>query len=124
MLGCSPDWSRVHFTMDPDMQRRVRIHFIRLYKKGHLYRANRIVHWCLTCGTTYSDLESKHIIRTDLLRYARYPRADPMPAGTPDVVVATTRPETLLCDTAIAVHPADDRWTNLIRTQVLGPISA
>ena len=123
MLGCSLDWTRVHFTMDPDMQRRVRIHFIRLYKKGHLYRANRIVHWCLTCGTTYSDLESKHIIRTDLLSYVRYPWADPMPAGTPDVIVATTRPETILADTAIAVHPDDDRWKQLIGKEVLVPVT-
>src|SRR6266545_7072896 len=100
MLGCSLDWTRLHFTMDPDMQRRVRIHFIRLYKKGHLYRADRIVHWCLTCQTTYSDLEALHIVRTDLLSYVRYPWATPMPAGTPDLVVATTRPETIVADTA------------------------
>ena len=83
MLGCSLDWTRVHFTMDPDMQRRVRIHFIRLYKKGHLYRADRIVHWCLTCQTTYSDLEALHVARTDQLSYVRYPWADAMPTGTP-----------------------------------------
>ena len=123
MLGCSLDWTRVHFTMDPDMQRRVRIHFIRLFKKGHLYRANRIVHWCLTCGTTYSDLESKHIERTDQLSYVRYPWADPMPAGTPDVIVATTRPETILADTAVAVHPDDDRWRALIGKEVLVPVA-
>jgi valyl-tRNA synthetase len=86
--------------MDPDMQRRVRIHFIRMYKKGHLYRADRIVHWCLTCQTTYSDLEALHIVRTDQLSYVRYPWAEPMPPGTPDVVVATTRPETIVADTA------------------------
>ncbi len=123
MLGCSLDWSRVRFTMDPDMQRRVRIHFIRLYQKGHLYRANRIVHWCLTCGTTYSDLESKHIVRTDQLSYVRYPWADPMPPGTPDVIVATTRPETILADTAVAVHPDDDRWKALIGKDVLVPVA-
>jgi valyl-tRNA synthetase len=104
------------------MQRRVRIHFIRLYRNGHLYRADRIVHWCLTCQTTYSDLESKHIMRTDQLSYVRYPWADPMPAGTPDVVVATTRPETILADTAVAVHPDDDRWKALIGKEVLVPV--
>ncbi|MEP7004170.1 MAG: class I tRNA ligase family protein, partial [Chloroflexota bacterium] len=123
MLGCSLDWTRVHFTMDPDMQRRVRVHFIRLYQKGHLYRANRIVHWCLTCGTTYSDLESKHIVRTDQLSFVRYPWADPMPPGTPDVIVATTRPETILADTAVAVHPDDDRWKALIGKEVLVPVA-
>ncbi|MDQ6857441.1 MAG: valine--tRNA ligase [Chloroflexota bacterium] len=123
MLGCSLDWTRVHFTMDPDMQRRVRIHFIRMYRKGHLYRADRIVHWCLTCQTTYSDLEALHIVRTDQLSYVRYPWAEAMPAGTPDVVVATTRPETIVADTAIAVHPGDPRWTALIGKEVLVPVS-
>ncbi len=122
MLGCSLDWTRVHFTMDPDMQRRVRIHFIRLFKKGHLYRADRIVHWCLTCQTTYSDLEALHVVRTDQLSYVRYPWAQPMPAGTPDLVVATTRPETIVADTAIAVHPDDPRWKSLIGKEVLVPI--
>ena len=123
MLGCSLDWTRVHFTMDPDMQRRVRIHFIRMYKKGHLYRADRIVHWCLTCQTTYSDLEALHVVRTDQLSYVRYPWATPMPRGTPDVVVATTRPETIVADTAVAVHPDDDRWKGLIGREVLVPVS-
>jgi valyl-tRNA synthetase len=122
MLGCSLDWTRVHFTMDPDMQGRVRIHFIRLYRTGHLYRADRIVHWCLTCQTTYSDLEALHVVRTDQLSYVRYPWAQPMPAGTPDVIVATTRPETIVADTAIAVHPDDDRWRGLIGKEVLVPI--
>jgi len=122
MLGCSLDWTRVHFTMDPDMQRRVRIHFIRMYRKGHLYRADRIVHWCLTCQTTYSDLEALHVVRTDQLSYVRYPWAQPMPAGTPDLVVATTRPETIVADTAIAVHPDDPRWKGLIGKEVLVPI--
>ena len=123
MLGCSLDWSRVHFTMDPDMQRRVRVHFIRMYEKGHLYRADRIVHWCLTCQTTYSDLELLHVTRTDQLSYVRYPWAEAMPAGTPDVVVATTRPETIVADTAIAVHPEDPRWKALIGAEVLVPVS-
>ena len=122
MLGCSLDWSRVHFTMDPDMQRRVRIHFIRLYKKGHLYRADRIVHWCLTCQTTYSDLELLHETRTDQLSYVRYPWADPTPKGTPDVIIATTRPETIVADVAIAVHPNDDRWKELVGKEVLVPM--
>jgi len=123
MLGCSLDWTRVHFTMDPDMQRRVRIHFIRLYRKGHLYRADRIVHWCLTCQTTYSDLEALHVERTDQLSFVRYPWARAMPAGTPDLVVATTRPETIVADTAVAVHPDDPRWRGLIGAEVLVPVS-
>ena len=122
MLGCSLDWTRLHFTMDPDMQRRVRIHFIRMYRKGHLYRADRIVHWCLTCQTTYSDLEALHVVRTDQLSYVRYPWAQPMPPGTPDLVVATTRPETIVADTAVAVHPDDPRWKAVIGKEVLVPI--
>jgi len=121
MLGCSLDWSRPNFTMEPSKQRAVRTHFIRLHKKGHLYRADRIVHWCLRDQTTYSDLEVKHITRTDTLYYVRYPWADPMPRGTPDVVVATTRPETIVADVAIAVHPDDERWKALVGREVLVP---
>src|SRR5437870_3740109 len=122
MLGCSLDWSRVHFTMDPDMQRSVRIHFIRLFKKGHLYRADRIVHWCLTCQTTFSDLELLHVTRTDQLSFVRYPWADAMPAGTPDVIIATTRPETIVADAAVAVHPDDERWKAYVGKEVLVPL--
>jgi valyl-tRNA synthetase len=122
MLGCSLDWTRVHFTMDPDMQQRVRTHFIRQYKRGHLYRADRIVHWCLTCQTTFSDLELLHVTRTDQLSYVRYPWADPMPPGTPDVIIATTRPETIVADTAVAVHPDDARWKPYIGRDVLVPL--
>src|SRR5262249_22031096 len=121
-LGCSLDWSRVHFTMDPDMQKRVRTHFIRLYKGGHLYRADRIVHWCLTDQTTYSDLESVHITRTDELYFIHYPWAETMPDGTPEVIVATTRPETMVADVAVAVNPSDERWKALIGKDVLVPL--
>jgi valyl-tRNA synthetase len=121
MLGCSLDWSRPNFTMEPSKQRAVRTHFIRLYKKGRLYRADRIVHWCLKDQTTYSDLEVKHIERTDTLSYVRYPWAEAMPAGTPDVVVATTRPETIVADVAVAVHPNDERWRAYVGREVLVP---
>ena len=123
MLGCSLDWSRPNFTMEPSKQRAVRTHFIRLYRKGHLYRADRIVHWCLTCQTTYSDLESKHVERTDTLSYVKYPWADSAPAGAPDVIVATTRPETIMADVAVAVHPDDERWQRYIGQHVLVPIA-
>ncbi|MBI3521871.1 MAG: valine--tRNA ligase [Chloroflexi bacterium] len=122
MLGCSLDWSRENFTMAPDKQRAVRVHFIRLYRKGHLYRADRIVHWCLTCRTTYSDLEVRHVERTDPLYYVRYPWADGG-KGLPDVVIATTRPETILADVAVAVHPDDPRWKDAIGHDVLVPIA-
>ena len=122
MLGCSLDWSRPNFPMEPSKQRAVRTHFIRLYRAGLLYRADRIVHWCLTCQTVYSDLEVKHVERTDTLYYVRYPWADGAPAGAPDVVVATTRPETILADVAVAVHPDDERWKPLLGREVLVPV--
>jgi len=123
MLGCSLDWSRPNFTMEPSKQRAVRTHFIRLYQKGHLYRADRIVHWCLTCQTTYSDLESKHVERTDTLSYVKYPWAAGAAAGAPDLIVATTRPETIMADVAVAVHPDDERWQRYIGQHVLVPIA-
>jgi len=121
ILGCSLDWSRPHFTMEPAHQRAVRTHFIRLHKKGYLYRGDRIVHWCLKDQTTYSDLEVNHITRTDTLYFVRYPWADPMPKGTPDVVIATTRPETIVADVAVAVHPDDERWKAFVGKEVLVP---
>ncbi len=121
MLGCSLDWSRPNFTMEPSKQRAVRAHFIRLYKKGLLYRADRIVHWCLTCQTTYSDLEVKHVDRTDTIDYVRYPWAEG--SSGPDVVVATTRPETILADVAVATHPDDERWKPLVGREVLVPVA-
>jgi valyl-tRNA synthetase len=121
LLGCSLDWSRRNFTMEPSKQRAVRTHFIRLYRRGHLYRADRIVHWCLRCQTTYSDLESEHIMRTDPLYFVRYPWAEPKP-GDPPVIIATTRPETIVADVAVAVHPDDARWRPFIGREVLVPI--
>jgi valyl-tRNA synthetase len=123
MLGCSLDWSRPHFTMEPSHQRAVRTHFIRLYRRGHLYRADRIVHWCLKDQTTYSDLEVEHQQRTDSLYFVRYPWAssDDVPPGTPPVVVATTRPETIVADVAVAVHPDDPRWKAVVGKEVLVP---
>ena len=121
LLGCSLDWSRRNFTMEPSKQRAVRTHFIRLYKRGHLYRADRIVHWCLRCQTTYSDLEVEHVQRTDPLYFVRYPWADPKP-GDPPLVIATTRPETIVGDVAVAVHPDDDRWKKYVGREVLVPI--
>src|SRR5216117_829586 len=121
MLGCSLDWSRPNFTMEPSKKRAVRTHFIRLYKNKHLYRADRIVHWCTKCQTTYSDLEVEHVERTDTLYYVRYPWADPLPPGTPPVIVATTRPETIVADVAVAVHPDDARWKAYVGKEVLVP---
>jgi valyl-tRNA synthetase len=122
MLGCSLDWSRPNFTMEPSKQRAVRTHFIRLYKAGLLYRADRIVHWCLTCQTTFSDLELLHVERIDTLSYVKYPWADGAADGAPDLIIATTRPETILADVAVAVHPDDARWKPYIGREVLVPV--
>ena len=121
LLGCSLDWSRRNFTMEPSKQRAVRTHFIRLHRRGHLYGADRIVHWCLRCQTTYSALESEHIERTDPLYYVRYPWAEPKP-GDPELIIATTRPETIVADVAVAVHPDDDRWKKHVGRELLVPM--
>ena len=118
-MGWSLDWTRTAFTMDPDKQRAVRTHFIRLYRGGHLYRADRIVHWCVTDQTTYSDLEVEHVERTDTLWTVRYPFAD---GSGPGIRIATTRPETIVADVAVAVHPDDKRWTALIGREVIVPV--
>ncbi len=119
-MGWSLDWTRTAFTMDPDKQRAVRGHFIRLYREGHLYRADRIVHWCVKDQTTYSDLELEHVERTDTLWTVRYPFADGSPGG---ISIATARPETIVADVAVAVHPEDERWKPLVGAEVLVPVS-
>ena len=118
-MGWSLDWTRTAFTMDPDKQRAVRTHFIRLFREGHLYRADRIVHWCVRDQTTYSDIEVEYIERTDTLWTVRYPAAD---GSGPGIRIATTRPETIVADVAVAVHPDDPRWKALIGTDVIVPV--
>ncbi len=118
-MGWSLDWTRTAFTMDPQKQRAVRTHFIRLYQEGHLYRADRIVHWCVKDQTTYSDLELEHVERTDTLWTVRYPFADDSTGG---LSIATARPETIVADVAVAVHPDDERWRPLIGREVLVPV--
>ncbi len=119
-MAWSLDWTRTAFTMDPRLRRAVRTHFIRLYREGHLYRADRIVNWCVRCQTTYSDLEMEHVERQDALWTVRYPFADGAPGG---IRIATTRPETIVADVAVAVHPDDARWKNLIGREVLVPVA-
>jgi valyl-tRNA synthetase len=105
-LGASCDWSRERFTLDPGLSLAVREVFVRLYEKGLIYRGKYIVNWCPRCQTAISDLEVVHEDQAGNLYYIRYPVA-----GSEDyVVVATTRPETMLGDTAVAVNPADERY--------------
>ncbi|ABZ85278.1 valyl-tRNA synthetase [Heliomicrobium modesticaldum Ice1] len=117
-LGTSCDWTRERFTMDEGCSEAVQEVFIRLYEKGLIYRGNRIINWCPKCQTTISDIEVEHEERGGHLWHIRYPVQD----GDGEVVVATTRPETMLGDTAVAVHPDDDRYKHLIGKMVILPI--
>jgi valyl-tRNA synthetase len=117
-LGVSVDWDREYFTMDEDLSRAVREVFVRLYEEGLIYRGKYIVNWCPECGTAISDLEVVHEELPGKLYEIRYPVV-----GTNEfIVVATTRPETMLGDTAVAVNPADERYTHLHGKKVLLPL--
>ena len=116
-LGSSCDWPRERFTMDEGLSEAVSEVFCRLYNEGLIYRGNYIVNWCPRCHTALSDEESEHQESQGNLWHIRYPVSD----GS-FVVVATTRPETLLGDTAVAVNPKDERYTSLLSKQVTLPI--
>ncbi len=117
-LGASCDWSRERFTLDPGLARAVREVFIRLYEEDLIYRGRYIVNWCPRCQTAISDLETIHQERKDKLYYIRYP----VIGSEEFVVVATTRPETMLGDSAVAVHPEDPRYQHLVGKRVLLPL--
>jgi len=110
VLGASPDWRRTKFTMDPDMSRAVKEAFVRLHEEGLIYRATRLIHWCTTCRTALSDLEveNEEGANGELFEFAYKVDGEDR-----EIVVATTRPETMLGDTAVAVHPDDPRYTEL-----------
>jgi valyl-tRNA synthetase len=108
-LGCSCDWSRERFTMDQGLSAAVREVFVRLYKEGLIYKGDYIVNWCPRCHTALADDEVEHEETRGKLYHIRYPFAD----GSGHVVVATTRPETMLGDTGVAVHPEDERYSHL-----------
>jgi len=116
-LGASCDWSRERFTMDEGLSEAVSEVFCRLYDEGLIYRGNYIVNWCPRCHTALSDEESEHKDTQGNLWHIRYP----IPGGG-EIVVATTRPETMLGDTAVAVNPADDRYQALIGKSVILPL--
>src|SRR5580765_4299019 len=116
--GASVDWTRFRFTMDEDLSRAVREAFVRLYEEGMIYRGNRIVNWCPNDQTVLSDLEVLRESQKGKLYYLRYPFVE----GEGGVTVATTRPETMLGDTAVAVHPDDERYQNLIGRHVILPL--
>ncbi len=117
-LGASCDWSREHFTMDETLTTAVQKAFITMYKDGLIYRGDRIVNWCTRCASALSDLEVKHQETSGKLWYIRYP----LFGSTKYLVVATTRPETMLGDTAVAVNPQDKRYQGFIGKTALLPI--
>jgi len=144
LLGCACDWTRTRFTMDEMLSRAVREAFVRYYEDGLIYRGTRIVNWCPRCHTAVSDLEVKHQDQSSHWWYIRYPIADerdgvqgvagsgvqagtrtpePLNPGIPSyVVVATTRPETMLGDTAVAVNPGDERYKHLVGKKLALPL--
>ncbi len=119
-LGASCDWDHERFTMDEGLSKAVRENFVRLYEKGLLYRDKYIVNWCPRCHTAISDIEVDHKDEHGHLWHLKYPIA-----GSPDkfVVVATTRPETMFGDTAVAVSPSDERYADLIGKELILPLT-
>ncbi|HEX3855444.1 MAG TPA: valine--tRNA ligase [Polyangiaceae bacterium] len=125
VLGASPDWDRSKFTMDPDMQAAVREAFVRLHGEGLIYRATRLINWCTSCRTALSDVEVENEEANGELYEFAYPVIDAdAAAGATELVVATTRPETMLGDTAVAVHPDDPRYKHLHGKKLKHPFLA
>lgn len=117
-LGTSCDWERERFTMDDGLSEAVQEVFIRLHQKGYIYRGSRIINWCPVCETTISEAEVEHEEQEGSLWHIRYPVV-----GTDEYIqVATTRPETMLGDTAVAVHPSDERYAHLVGKMVMLPL--
>ena len=117
-MGASCDWSRSRFTMDEGCSRAVRETFCELYDKGLIYKGSRIINWCPHCLTALSDAEVEYVDKPGHLWYIRYPIAD----GSGDIVVATTRPETMMGDTGVAVNPEDEKFKHLIGKKCILPI--
>ena len=117
-LGISCDWSRLAFTMDDNLNHAVRHVFCQYYNEGLIYKGKRVVNYCPSCKTTISDNENVHIDQNTYLWYIRYPFAD----GSGQVTVATTRPETLFGDTAVAVNPNDPRFKGQIGKDLILPL--
>ena len=117
-LGVSCDWSRSRFTMDEGCSKAVREAFCEMYEKGLIYKGSRIINWCPHCLTALSDAEVEYTDKSGHLWYIRYPLAD----GSGDIVVATTRPETMMGDTGVAVNPEDEKFKHLIGKTCILPI--
>src|SRR5690606_6013896 len=117
-MGLSLDYSRERFTLDEGLSKAVREVFVRLYEKGLIYRGKKIINWDPAARTALSDIEVEYKEVTGALYHLRYPLVD----GSGYITVATTRPETMLGDTAVAVHPEDERYAHLIGKHILLPI--
>ena len=118
-IGCSADWSRTYFTLDDDLSRAVREVFVRLYEAGLVYRGHYIINWCPRCLTALSNEEAEKEETEGHLWHLRYPLAD----GSGHITVATTRPETMLGDTAVAVHPEDERYRGFVGRELRLPVA-
>ena len=118
-LGSSCDWSRLAFTMDERCSKAVREAFFRLYKKGLIYQGSRIINWCPTCKTALSDAEVEYSEDAGYFWYFNYP----VEGSDETITIATTRPETMLGDTAVAVHPSDKRYAHLVGKTLLLPLT-
>ncbi len=124
-LGCSCDWSRERFTMDEGLSKAVREVFVRLYEEGLIYRGDYIINWCPRCHTALADIEVEHDLSEGKIWYIRYPLVDEATGKASRdsyIVVATTRPETMLGDTAVAVNPDDERYKDLVGKYVVLPL--
>jgi len=108
-LGSSPDWSRERFTLDDGLSNAVREAFVQLYEEGYIYRDKYIINWCPRCSTALSDIEVEHEEEVGKLYWVKYP----LKGSDEAVTIATTRPETMLGDTALAIHPDDERAEEL-----------
>ena len=117
-LGASCDWDRARFTMDEGCSKAVREVFVSLYEKGLIYKGSRIINWCPNCVTALSDAEVEYVDKPGHLWHIRYPLAD----GTGEVIVATTRPETMLGDTGVCVNPNDERYQRIVGKKVILPL--
>ncbi len=117
-LGCSCDWQRQRFTMDDVCAKAVRETFVDLYQKKLIYKGKKIINWCPKCTTALSDAEVEYVDKPGHLWHVRYPLSD----GSGDLIIATTRPETMLGDTGIAVNPADERYRDIVGKTCILPL--
>ena len=121
-MGCSCDWSRSRFTMDEGLSNAVEEVFFRLYEKGYIYKGKRMINWCPNCKTSISDAEVEYKEEASHIWHIKYPIKDAEPGTADYLVVATTRPETMLGDTGVAVNPKDERYKHLIGKTCILPL--